>query len=135
MTLFPLAAYWESVRKVVWNQDTNSHWISPRTVSTDITSAHAHRSWHGTQRIRVTNLLISIHALHLRDDDIIDVVLASERRHVLHLLIYHALILRQVVTGSAVPVHAEAIECVFAFGGRQEFGHPLRPLIDAGLVL
>lgn len=24
--MFPLAAYWESVRKVVWNHDTNSHY-------------------------------------------------------------------------------------------------------------
>ena len=82
-----------------------------------------------------TNLLISIHALHLRDDDIIDLVLAGERRHVLHLLIYHSLILRQVVTRSTVPVHAEAIECVFAFGGSQERGHPLGTLIDASLGL
>ena len=85
--------------------------------------------------MRGTNLLVPVHALHLRDHDIIDIVLAGERRHVLHLLIYHALILHQGVTRTTVPVHAEAIECVFAVGGSQEFRHPLGPLIDAGLVL
>ena len=86
-------------------------------------------------RMRGTNLLVPVHALHLPDDDITNIVLAGERRHVLHLLIYHGLILRQIVTRTTVPVHAEAIECVFAVSGSQELGHPLGPLIDTGLFL
>jgi hypothetical protein len=83
-----------------------------------------------------TNLLGSIQAPHLRDDDVIDIVFSSQCNHISNLLVDQGLISRQRIRFVAIPVSAEAVECVSAFSGSSEkFGIPLGALIDARLVL
>ena len=82
-----------------------------------------------------TNLLVPVHALHLRDDNFLDTVLAGQRSHLSHLTCDHALISRQIIVLATIPVPADAVEGVLTLGRSEELGHPGGALVDARLVL
>ena len=92
------------------------------------------RSWHG-RKTELSNLLIAVHALHLRDDNFGDTVLTSQRSQLSKLTCNHGLISRQIVILATVPVRADAIERVLVFSRNEEFRQPGAALVDARLVL
>ena len=84
---------------------------------------------------RETNLLVSVQTPHLRNDDIPNVVLASQRNILLDLRINHALIRLERVARPTVPVRADAVERVLAIGLFEEGRQPGGALVDARLEL
>ena len=72
---------------------------------------------------------------HLRDDDIPDFVLASQRNILLDLRLNHVLIRLERVAHTAVPVRADAVKRVLAVGLLEEGRQPGGALIDARLEL
>lgn len=81
------------------------------------------------------NLLITVHTLHLRNDNLLYPVLATQRSQILRLACDHGLISRQIVGCASIPMRADAVERVLAFGRRKELGHPKAALVDARLGL
>lgn len=65
-----------------------------RTYIWEITTENNHGRRNGGKR---TNLLVTVQTAHLRENDITDTVLASERSVLLHLSGYHVLVLLQRV--------------------------------------
>ena len=82
-----------------------------------------------------TNLSVAINALHLPNDDIWNAMFTSQGSHILDLRFDHGLVLVHCIGWTAIPVRAEAVECVLATGQVKEFRHPKTALIDARLSL
>ena len=76
-----------------------------------------------------------IQTAHLRDDNIPNTVLASQRNILLHLRVDHGLIRLERVAHTTVPVRADAVELVLAVGLLEEGSQPGGALIDARLEL
>lgn len=92
------------------------------------------RSWHGRKKA-LSNLLIAVHALHLRNDNLGDTVLTSQRSQFRKLTCNHGLIIRQIVILATIPMRADTIERVLVFSRNEEFRQPGAALVDARLVL